>query len=90
MNYDFPEPRVLHASAGYASFLAMLSPDRWTVIGQWSVGDCQLLPSIYPDDVILAANKNDAIVMHRHGVGIVTIEARIMGPMMRRFVERQR
>ena len=90
MNYDFPELRVITPSDGYAASLAMLSPDRWTVVGQWSVGDCQFLPSVYPDDVILAANKNDAIVMHRHGPGIVTIEARIMGPAMRRFVGRQR
>lgn len=90
MNYDFPEPRIIIPSVGYEDFIAMLSSDRWTVVGQWSVGGCQFLPSIYPDDVILAANKNDAIVMHRHGPGGVTIEARIMGPAMRRFVGKQR
>ena len=86
MNYDFPSTPA--PSDTYAALMAMLSPHRWTVVAEWiGPGNVQYQRGINGDDVILAAAKNDAIVMHRHDGALITIEARIMGPYMRRFVE---
>lgn len=86
MNNAQPQETPNGPSDNYTAMLAAFSPHKWTVVGQWFPGGANFIPGIVPSDVAIAASSNDAVVMHRHSAAIITIEARIMGPAMTKFV----